>query len=286
MHFFYCDETGCNGTDLVKNVQEQPIFVLGGISVRDEGWRKTYSDFQALVATYFDGNLPPGFELHASELLSPNGDGPFTGMSRDNRNGLAQKVLKLIYDRGHAVHFIALDKAKIDGLAVGDEHNAFNSSVPYLLAYNYTVSYVERFCKIKLGKSARGMIIADPKEEFDEDVRKMIHYYRRYEAPNSAALKWVVEFSYAIDSKRHPMIQISDLVIFLARKFLEMECGFRENWPDNAKTFYAKCYDMIQSQVLWKDIIPHTGTAERKCHKLLDQVRATHRAQWRRHYNL
>ena len=39
MHFFYMDETGCTGADL--NNPEQPVFVLGGISVRDEGWRAT-----------------------------------------------------------------------------------------------------------------------------------------------------------------------------------------------------------------------------------------------------
>jgi hypothetical protein len=34
MHFFYLDETGCTGPDLEN--PEQPIFVLGGISVSDD----------------------------------------------------------------------------------------------------------------------------------------------------------------------------------------------------------------------------------------------------------
>ena len=37
MHFFYLDETGCTGADLIS--PEQPIFVLGGISVSDDRWR-------------------------------------------------------------------------------------------------------------------------------------------------------------------------------------------------------------------------------------------------------
>ncbi|MHC1949572.1 DUF3800 domain-containing protein [Bradyrhizobium sp. UFLA06-06] len=283
MHFFYLDESGCNGTDLINNVQEQPIFVLGGISVRDKGWRKTYSEFQKLVTQFFGGNLPPGFELHASELLSPNGEGPFAGIGREERNKLALSVIELLSDHKHAAHFIALDKTKMHANVAGDEHKAFDARVPYLLAYNYIVSYIERFCKQRLGRSARGMIIVDPKEEFDQNVQQIVHY-RRYEAPQSAALKWVVEFSYAIDSKRHPMIQISDLVIFLVRKFLEVECGFRDTWPAEAKKFYAQCYDKIQSLIAWKDIIPHSGKPEQRCHELLGQVRAHHRQQWRRHY--
>ncbi len=35
MHFYYLDEAGCTGEDL--NNPEQPIFVLGGLNVRDEG---------------------------------------------------------------------------------------------------------------------------------------------------------------------------------------------------------------------------------------------------------
>jgi hypothetical protein len=129
------------------------------------------------------------------------------------------------------------------------------------------------------------MIIVDPKEQFDADIQKLIHY-RRYETATTAALKWVVEFSYAIDSRRHPMVQMSDLVIFLARKFLEVENGYRDSWPPEAKTFFAKCYDKILPRVAWKDVIQHKGAAEKKCHSLITQVRSTHRARWRRHYAL
>jgi hypothetical protein len=47
MHFFYLDETGDTGTDL-KNA-EQPIFVLGGVTVRDKGWRMTTDAVQFLA---------------------------------------------------------------------------------------------------------------------------------------------------------------------------------------------------------------------------------------------
>lgn len=44
MHFFYLDETGCTGPNL-KDL-DQPIFVIGGISVSDERWRKTTDAIQ------------------------------------------------------------------------------------------------------------------------------------------------------------------------------------------------------------------------------------------------
>ena len=35
MHFFYVDEAGCTGDNLQN--ADQPIFVIGGVSIRDEG---------------------------------------------------------------------------------------------------------------------------------------------------------------------------------------------------------------------------------------------------------
>lgn len=69
MHFFYLDETGCTGADL-SNAQ-QPIFVLGGVSVRDEGWVATNTAVAGVLNDYFGGVVPAGFELHATDLLSP-----------------------------------------------------------------------------------------------------------------------------------------------------------------------------------------------------------------------
>lgn len=42
-------------------------------------WRKTDEAMSRVLKSAFDDTLPPGFELHAQQLLSPNGDGPFQG---------------------------------------------------------------------------------------------------------------------------------------------------------------------------------------------------------------
>ena len=97
MHFYYLDEAGCTGRDL--QCAEQPIFVLGGVSVRDEGWNQTQRDFADILTNYFGGATPDAFELHAEELLSPTGDGPFAGHDRERRNELAKNVLSLLHDR-------------------------------------------------------------------------------------------------------------------------------------------------------------------------------------------
>jgi hypothetical protein len=96
----------------------------------------------------------------------------------------------------------------------------------------------------ELSQSARGMIILDEKASFYDAIDAITHY-RRYEVPKARRLKWLVKFSYPVDSVRHPMIQVSDLVIFLTRKFLEMDNGYKRDWSSEAESFYASCYEKI-----------------------------------------
>jgi hypothetical protein len=111
MHFFYIDESGDTGQDLL-NV-DQPILVLGGVSVKDTGWTRTQSELTALIDEYFHGIVPANFELHAVELLSPEGEGHFAGHPMGDRLNLAVRILDLIANRGHAVHFVGVNKAAL-----------------------------------------------------------------------------------------------------------------------------------------------------------------------------
>src|SRR5262249_489236 len=71
------------------------------------------------------------------------------------------------------------------------------------------------------------MIIIDEKEMYQRDIEKLTRY-RRYEVPKVRRLNRIVEFSYPVDSEHHPLVQLSDLIIYLTRKFLEYENGYRE----------------------------------------------------------
>src|SRR2546423_1453509 len=116
MHFYYLDEAGDTGRDLTS--EQQPVFVMG-VSVRDEGWNRTQESFEEIVRAYFADVVPAAFELHAEQLLSPNGDGPFAGHDRERRNGLATQFLTVLATRRHDVHLIGIDKGRLRDV-VGD----------------------------------------------------------------------------------------------------------------------------------------------------------------------
>lgn len=282
MHFYYLDEAGCTGADL--NNHEQPIFVLGGISVRDEGWINTQESYTQVIDEYFNGTVPQGFELHASDLLSPQGDGYFRNHDLQRRCDFARQLLNLLSDRSHDVHLYAIDKSALM------QHTCnvpmiYNMSIPYLIAYDYMITYINWFVRERLGRSARGMLIIDVKEQFNEDIKKITHF-RRFEESERNRVKWVVEFSYPVDSKKNPMIQLSDLVVFCTKKFLEIENGYRDDYPDEAKQFFAECYLTIHGRIPRKTIVAREEGSMAPLNNFLQNINSTPRTNWRRRYDL
>ena len=280
MHFFYLDEAGCTGEDL--DAPEQPIFVLGGVSVRDEGWSLTQEEFLTIISTYFEGNIPIGFELHAAELLSPKGEGPFQGHEFERRKKLAQDILSLIHTRKHGVHLFGIDKKKLSENKCLIDLD-YNLNAPYMVAYDYLLTYINEFVKKKLGSTARGMMLFDEKEQFEEDIRRVTHS-RRYEGAAAHRIKRIVEFSRPVDSKRNPMIQISDLVVFSAKKFFEIEAGYRDNYLEEVKYFYAECYKKIDGRISIKTLVPRSGHKMHSYNGYLNAIQIKPRAQWKRRY--
>lgn len=282
MHFYYMDEAGCTGSDLSN--AEQPIFVLGGVSVRDEGWNKTQNSLASIVDEYFDNSVPENFELHAEQLLSPDGDGPFLGHDRDQRNSLAKSILGLLADRSHDVHLCAIDKAKMSSETCTVDM-PYDTKIPYHVAYDYLITHINWFLRNRLGRSARGMLIIDAKEQFHDDIERITRI-RRFEGTASHRVKWIVEFSYPVDSQKNPMVQLSDLVVFCGKKFFELEGGYRNSYPPEAKQFFAECYALIHDRIPRKTLVERQGRNMTAFNSFLNAVQARPVGQWKRRYGL
>lgn len=280
MHFYYIDESGCTGRDLIN--QEQRIFVSGGVIIRDEGWNQTNLNFWNIISDYFDARVPDDFELHACDLLSPAGEGLFLGQDRERRNTLARNLLNLISDRSHGIIYFAIDKSRLNQYDIshiqGKEY--FDLKTPYLVAYDYLISIYEWYTKERLGRSARALVILDEKEIFANEI-SAITQFRRYTAPNRQKVKRLTEFSYAVDSRKNPMIQLSDLICFLTKKFLEIESGYRENYSPEVKNIFRDFYKTINSRVIRKTMLDEPLKQALSYNQFISSISVSPRRNWR-----
>jgi hypothetical protein len=99
-------------------------------------------------------------------------------------------------------------------------------------------------------------------------------------------VKHVVEFSYSIDSRKHPMIQMSDLVVFCLKKFLEVDQGHGDAWPDVAKQFFAQCYDRIHPRLIRTKLMDQAGVHARRVNPVLRAAAVFPRPRWKGYYGV
>lgn len=282
MHFFYLDESGDTGNNLTD--VHQPVMVIGGISVRDEGWNATQQALNQKLVAFFGGALPAGFELHAKDMLSPAGEGFFAGLPIEQRCALCLELLALLAERSHSVHYIAFDKPSIHATPLALPLS-YDYRQPYLLGFDYLITYINWQVKERLGQSARGMIILDKKDQHHAHIERLMHE-RRFGGTAAHRVKWVVEFSYAVDSDKNPMVQLSDIVIYCVKRFIEVERGYRDAWQPEVKLFYARCYSIIKERISRAGLVERGGRNMDQLTAYLKTVRAEPRTQWRRHYEL
>ena len=96
----------------------------------------------------------------------------------------------------------------------------------------------------------------------------------------------MVEFSYPVDSRKNPMVQLSDLVVLCTRRFLEVEHEYHDNYPEEAKLFYAECYSIIQDRIPKKQVVQRCGRGMDCVNDYLEEVQCKPRRLWRRQYGL
>ncbi len=206
-------------------------------------------------------------------MFSPDGGEFFRGHSREKRNAFANSLLDLLAERSHNTFYVVIDKN--DLLNADASHictkNYLNCKIPYLVAYDYLISNLEWFTKVKLGKSARGLIIIDIKDQYESQIA-MITNHRRYICPTAQRVKWLVEFTYSVDSRKNPMVQLSDLICFIVKKYMEIDLGYKNAYSAPVKTLFRDMYSKIHDRSIKKEIQNETGRNSNYYNDFLKEV--------------
>jgi hypothetical protein len=250
VHFLYVDEAGSTGANLAD--PQQPVFVMASVIVSDEKWRTTNELVREKLQSYFGAPLSPGFELHACELLSPDGDGPFAGDDRQKRSQLALDLLAVIGQRGHYVFHVPVYKSTLASTAEPDKDWGFGWLHPWEFAFAFQVTMFEEFLRsTSTGASSTGLVIVDHEDACVDFVRE--HTANRQSDTGWKELKKVVEIGYSAASHANSLIQLTDLVAFTLKKYYELDTPNGASWPPAAKDFFSECKSVMWPRVKFKN---------------------------------
>jgi hypothetical protein len=209
------DEAGTTGNRLSD--KEQPVFVMAGLQIRDEGWRQTEGAVLGRLKREFGGTLPTGFELHAHELLSPAGSGVFTGWPWDRRHALALDLLTLIQERKHQIFLQAVYKATMAKATPPPSDYGFDWHDPWEVSLDGMLTQFEEYLR-RMGTSARGLVVIDHDQSYLGTVRRLSRL--RHGAKGWRRLGRVIEIGYSAISHENAVIQLADVVAFTTKKHL------------------------------------------------------------------
>ena len=198
-------------------------------------------------------DMPDDFELHAHELLSPEGGGPFAGWERSKRNGLALELLTLLEDRKHQVLLQVVVKKSMSSVLEPDKAYGFDWNDPWDLSLAMVLTMFEEHLRgPKTGSTSAGMVFIDHEQGYLDLVRDRCRARRA--SGGWRELKKVMEIGYSAVSHANAMIQMADLVAFTMKKSVESTSGLRNEWPEEAHQFFAECRDRIWPRVQYKQL--------------------------------
>lgn len=139
---------------------------------------------------------PQDFELHASELLSPEGEGPFTGWDRGRRNALALDLLQLVDERRHQLLIQFVNKSRMAKTTPPDKDFGFGWKDPWEVAFAAVLTMAEEFLRsTRTGRSSTGMVVIDHEPRYLEVVRA--HSRGRQLAKGWQQVRKVMEIGYS-----------------------------------------------------------------------------------------
>lgn len=226
MYLIYVDESGDSGLNL-KDPQ-QPLFLLCALPIPESLWHRLEADFMEIVAEFFDGKVPYGFELHTTDLKSRRGF--FKDFSPSRTFQFRDRVLEMLEGHRLQPRYMKILKKDFEAFCL----QRYGSGIriePYFMALPFLCRDIDRFLA---GKDARGILIFD-QHRMASDIDKSL-WTLRLDDGSRLRTERIVEKGFSIESHLSVPLQLADFLAYYLRKWEEHKAGFKTS-PYDQQTF-------------------------------------------------
>lgn len=89
-----------------------------------------------------------------------------------------------------------------------------------------------------------------------------------------------MEFSYAVDSEKNTMIQITDLLLFVTRKYLEIENRYKDTSSTDVRNIFREFYRKVNDRLIYKRVQTETGRNSEYYNNFIHDICSLPTARW------
>ncbi len=213
MKILYADESGNTGTDFDN--KQQPIFVLGGVLVKDTCWHEInwlLDDRKTNIDPYFEKN-----EVHTNEIFNSKKKSYFGKNDWHKNLKILEKLVDLVSSLPLEFQYVAIDK-KIYKKELKEKYGELVKIDPYLYSFSKLYSST---CKNMKKENTNSIIFLDKLIKFDKELLDFFPVIHKKYADN------IIEYPLFLDSDSTNYIQIADILSFYVNKYYSIKNGYQ-----------------------------------------------------------
>lgn len=243
MELIYLDDSGSTGTNL--DDKEQPLFVLGGVVIKDDKWHEINHKIDEIKKAFGIAEQ----ELHIMEIMKDRGF--FKKWSYDKKKELITDCLKVVKDFKIDVVFFKVFKQNYKLYFESRTSAALQKMVkipPYIIAYYYILLIFDEYLN---KKGDYGIVIADEQDKTTQIAKDELKVLRVIDVPD-IKIKNIVETSFFTSSKDSNLLQLADIVAYTIKRFLEI--FYKNGISDKGKAEREYYFNIIKDNFYNPDI--------------------------------
>ena len=243
MELIYLDDSGSTGTNL--DDKEQPLFVLGGVVIKDDKWHQINHKIDEIKKAFGIAEQ----ELHIMEIM--NRKGVFKNWDYAQRKELITDCLKVVKDFKIDVVFFKVFKQNYKLYFESRTSAALQKMVkipPYIIAYYYILLIFDEYLN---KKDDYGIVIADEQDKTTQIAKDELKVLRVIDVPD-IKIKNIVETSFFTSSKDSNLLQLADIVAYTIKRFLEI--FYKNGISDKSKAEREYYFNIIKDNFYNPDI--------------------------------
>ncbi len=226
VNFCYVDESGTG---------DQPIAVMVGVIVDSLRMHVTKADWESLLGLLGRLTGRQIVELHTADFYA--GNGVWRELAAETRVAVFDAVLTWLAERKHHIVYTSVTKAPfIQAVREGAIPSEINTPWRFM-AFHLALS-VQRYSQPEKNNKGHTLLVFDNEERERMRLSEVIatppvwsdEYYSR--AKKQKQLDQIVDVPYWGDSKEVGLLQLADFLVFLLRRYAELEAGSAARYPE------------------------------------------------------